>query len=337
MPDVAPLTRREGDEMSDRLFFSTDTLPERDRFPAFCEEIVRRYAILDIVPRGDGPFRGVIEMRRAGPVDVSSRFSTPTDYVRTPRLVRDGNDSVFVVLCRSGGAYQSQLGKDVVLKPGDAVLCDCGYVGGIHMTADSSFASVKAPRAAITKLLPHMDRLAGALLNRDDVARRLLFGYLGGTLDVGLKDSARAAQLYGEHIIDLIALALGAEGDARELVEQRSAGAVRRAAILHSIEHGMRDPNLSATAIASQLGITPRYLRLLLEETGRSFSEHVLEMRLEHAAELLRDPRLQGRKVSAIAFACGFSDLSYFNRAFRRRYGETPSDMRETARRQHRD
>lgn len=177
-----------------------------------------------------------------------------------------------------------------------------------------------------------MDRLAGAKLDRDDVARRLLFGYLGGTVDVDLKDGARAAQLYGEHIIDLIALALGAEGDARELVEQRSVGAVRRAAILHGIEHGMRDPTLSATAIASQLGITPRYLRLLLEETGRSFSEHV-----EHAAELLRDPRLQGRKVSAIAFACGFSDLSYFNRAFRRRYGETPSDMRETARRQHRD
>ena len=46
------------------------------------------------------------------------------------------DDSVFVVLCRSGGAYQSQLGNDVVLKPGDAVLCDCGYVGGIDMTAD---------------------------------------------------------------------------------------------------------------------------------------------------------------------------------------------------------
>ena len=94
--------------MSDRLLFRTDDLPERDRFPAFCEEIVRRYAVLDIVPRGDGPFRGVIEMRRAGPVDVSSRFSTPTDYVRTPRLVRDGNDSVFVVLCRSGGAFSTE-------------------------------------------------------------------------------------------------------------------------------------------------------------------------------------------------------------------------------------
>ena len=245
-----------GDEMPDRLFFSTDSLPERDRFPAFCEEIIRRYAALDIIPRGDGLFRGVIEMRRAGPVDVSSRFTTPTDYVRSPRLVGDGNDSVFVVLCRSGGAYQSQLGYDVTLQPGNAVLCDCGYAGGIHMTTDSSFASVKAPRAAITYLLPRMNRLAGVKLNRDDVALRLLFGYLGGTLDVGLMDGARATQLYGEHIIDLIALALGAEGDAREIVEQRSVAAVRRAAILREIDKLMADPNLNAAAIASRHGIT---------------------------------------------------------------------------------
>lgn len=122
--------------MSDRLFFSTDTLPERDRFPAFCEEIVRRYAAVDIVPRDDGPFRGVIEMRRAGPVDVSWRFTTPANYVRSPRLLGDGNNSVIAVLCRSGGAYQSQLGYDVTLKPGDAIMCDCGYAGGLHMTAD---------------------------------------------------------------------------------------------------------------------------------------------------------------------------------------------------------
>jgi AraC-like DNA-binding protein len=323
--------------MPDRLFFSTDTLPERDRFPVFCEEFVRRYTAVDIAPRGEGPFRGLIDLRRAGPVDISSHFTTPTDFLRSPQLVRDGDDALMIMLFESGGGYQTQQGYDLKLGPGDAVVCDNAYAGGLHVTTDSRFTSVVIPRAPMRKLLRRNDRLAGAKLDRDDVARRLLSGYLRGSLDVDLSGGGRATRLYGEHIIDLVALALGAEGATRELAEQRGVGAVRRAAILREIENSIADPNLNAAAIASRHGITPRYVRLLLEETGRSFSQHVLEKRLERAAALLRAPQQYGRKVATVAFECGFSDLSYFNRVFRRRYGETPTDMRESARRQNLD
>jgi AraC-like DNA-binding protein len=103
----------------------------------------------------------------------------------------------------------------------------------------------------------------------------------------------------------------------------------RCAAILRAIESRSGDPNLSAITVAKQLGITSRYVHLLLEETGKSFTYHVLERRLERAAVLLRDPRWRYRKIADIATEAGFSDLSYFNRAFRRRFGVTPSAMRE--------
>jgi AraC-like DNA-binding protein len=323
--------------MSDRLFFSTDTLPERDRFPAFCEEIVRRYTGLDMRTQDQAHFRAAIELQRAGSIDIGHVATTSVNTARTSNLVSDGDDSLIVTLLEYGRAYQTQRKSDRKLDAGDAIICDCGYPGELNFIATSRCWSLKVPRNKIASLFPRAVGFGGMKLDKDPIARRLLFGYLDGTFNIDLASGDHSTLYYEEHVIDLIALALGAEGDARELVEQRSVGAVRRAAILHRIEHGMRDPALSATAIASQLGITSRYLRLLLEETGRSFSEHVLEMRLEHAAELLRDPGQQERKVSAIAFACGFSDLSYFNRAFRRRYGETPTDMREAARRQHRD
>lgn len=103
----------------------------------------------------------------------------------------------------------------------------------------------------------------------------------------------------------------------------------RCAAILRAIESRSSDPNLSAITVAKQLGITPRYVHLLLMETGKSFTHHVLERRLERAAALLRDPRWHYRKIAEIAAEAGFTDLSYFNRAFRRRYSATPSAMRE--------
>jgi AraC-like DNA-binding protein len=320
-----------------RLSFSTDALPERDRFPAFCEEMIRRYAALDIQLRDDSRFRGAIEMQRAGAVAIGHIETTPTDYVRSPSLVRDGDDALCIVLCRNGGAYQTQRDNGQTLAAGEGIICDSGHVGAIHVTANSRFWSLKIPRPRITSILPRRDRLAGAKLDRDPVARRLLFGYLAGTLDVDLNGGGRAVALYDEHIVDLIALTLGAEGEAREIVEQRGVRAVRRSAVFREIEARLRDPALSAAAIAIRLGITPRYVHLLLEESGRTFTAHVLERRLEKIAEVLRDPRQHERRIADIALAAGFADLSHFNRTFRRRYGATPSEMRMEARRRDSD
>jgi AraC-like DNA-binding protein len=93
----------------------------------------------------------------------------------------------------------------------------------------------------------------------------------------------------------------------------------------------LHDPKLTTPAVAARLGITPRYLRKLLEATGKSFSKHLMDKRLERAAALLRDPQQRDTRIAAVAYACGFSDLSYFNRVFRRRYGLTPSRMRAAA------
>jgi AraC-like DNA-binding protein len=57
----------------------------------------------------------------------------------------------------------------------------------------------------------------------------------------------------------------------------------------------------------------------------------VLGRRLAYAHRLLADPRSAHRRISDIAFEAGFGDLSRFNKAFRRQYGVTPSDVRAMA------
>jgi AraC-like DNA-binding protein len=108
--------------------------------------------------------------------------------------------------------------------------------------------------------------------------------------------------------------------------------ATRRQEILKLIEERSADSGLSAAMLAALLGITPRYVHFLLKDTGKTFTHHVLERRLDKAAALLRDPRFHHRKIADIATEAGFDDLSYFNRAFRRYYGATPSNIRDAAR-----
>ena len=86
--------------------------------------------------------------------------------------------------------------------------------------------------------------------------------------------------------------------------------------------------------MAARQGISEAYVRKLFEGEGTSFTDFVLEQRLAHARRLLSDPRYADRSITSIATDAGFGDLSYFNRCFRRRFGETPSAVRAEAARQ---
>jgi AraC-like DNA-binding protein len=310
-----------------RMSFSTDGLPVRDRFQAFCEEVIRRYTTLDVRAQNEPNFHAAIELRRTGTLDLGV-FKTSAAAFDRSRHLRDGDDGLIVMLCQKGAAYQTQRESNQKIDAGEAVVCDCAYSGGLHMIADSEFLSVKVPRNRIASVLPDGIRFPGAKLDRKPLARRLLFGYLAATHNIELQGDARVIASYEEHLIDLIALSLGVEGDAAVMAEHRGAAAARRLAILSEIKRRSGDAGLSAATLAALLGVTPRYVHLLLEETGKSFTRHVLERRLERAAALLCDPRWSHRRIADIAAEAGFTDLSYFNRSFRRHFSATPSDIR---------
>ena len=59
-----------------------------------------------------------------------------------------------------------------------------------------------------------------------------------------------------------------------------------------------------------------------------TFSEYVLDLRLTLAHRLLSDPRRAREKIASVALEAGFGDVSYFYRAFRRRYDVLPTDVR---------
>ena len=88
------------------------------------------------------------------------------------------------------------------------------------------------------------------------------------------------------------------------------------------------DPDFDLDNVAATLGLSQRYLQRLLEETGKSFTEHLAERRLQRAHAMLTDPRFAHLRIIDIALAAGFGDVSHFNRLFRRRFGDSPSGVR---------
>jgi len=107
--------------------------------------------------------------------------------------------------------------------------------------------------------------------------------------------------------------------------------AARRAAMLDYIKSHFFDPNLSGSSVAKKLGISQRHLQRLLETTGKTFTEHVNELRLDRAFLLLGTIGTN-KRVSDIAFDVGYSDLTNFYRHFRSRFGDTPKAVAGSAR-----
>ena len=88
------------------------------------------------------------------------------------------------------------------------------------------------------------------------------------------------------------------------------------------------EPRLSVASLARQLGCTPDHLsRCFHAETGLPVAAYIRNQRLARAKDLLQDPKLN---ISEIAWACGFSSLNYFVRAFRQAMGQPPRQFQRT-------
>ena len=114
---------------------------------------------------------------------------------------------------------------------------------------------------------------------------------------------------------------------ARLPVETTSDLAVRRVAnVVRELAVTFYKP-WSLDRACARAGISRRHFsKLFRQQTGRTFLEHLTELRLTHAAKLLDENR---HSIIGAAFSSGYGDLSHFYRLFRARFGHPPREWLE--------
>lgn len=99
--------------------------------------------------------------------------------------------------------------------------------------------------------------------------------------------------------------------------------------IVHRIEEGLIDENVSLEEIAAQFELTSRQIRRIIhKQLGVSPIELIQTRRLLLAKQLLTETKLP---ITEIAYASGFASLRRFNDAFREHYRMSPSRLRQQA------
>jgi AraC-like DNA-binding protein len=308
--------------------FSTDDLPARDRVPFWREFFIRKVMRAEIEHLSDHPLEAEATFLawpglRAGWFNVSTLM---TCY-RTRTMVGECDDSLSFFIKKSGNWTLSQRQREVSLREGEAV----GVLDAEPARKTvSQLTSIRlfVPRTALAPLVGEVDKVAMKVIPHDNEALLLLRKYVSVLPQDAALMTPELRQLAVTHIHDLIAMALGATRDGAAIAHARGLRAARLQAVKSNILENIGNRELSVNAVALRQRVTPRYIHMLFELEGVTFSEFVLEERLARAHRMLSNPRFADLRIATIAFAVGFGDLSYFNRTFRRRFGATPSQLR---------
>lgn len=309
--------------------FSLDDFPVRDRNEALREIYGRAILKLEFETKPDIPFTMDMQMRATPELGMSSGLCMPVVCRRTPQLI-DSDDLVMVVALTGGGVFQLPGEDDTDIGPGQAVLTGTN-IGSFNIHSLSRLINLRFSLKRMGPLIADFDNTLMKATPPNTEALRLLTSYVRSLeTDIALAQP-ELRNIAVNHIYDLAALAVGATRDAAELSIGRGVKAARLQAIKADIVNNLGRPDLSLSMIAVRHGVTPRYVSMLFESEPETLSNYVLRQRLILAHRMLTDPRLATRTISSIAYDVGFGDVSYFNRVFRKFYGATPSDIRESA------
>ena len=302
--------------------FSTSKLPTSKRLPAV-QELFERVVRLDIEAEPDQPIDMTVH---AGPgmrrVRMLSSFTAR--LARPPQMLADGEDAVCLMMKTGGSMALTQCRREGVPETGDGLLLVYREAALLQFTA-ATYVAVRVPFTALAPLA-NVEAAAARRIPRNTEALCLLRNYVAN-LPARIANP-QLGQLSAMHVYDLMALAIGATDEGRHRASQRSVRAARLVAIKADL---IRNLGLNIDQLAARQGISARYVQMLFEETGTTFSEFALGQRLDAARSMLISPRYMTWSVTEIALEAGFNDLSHFNRRFKRRYLKTPSELRTRA------
>jgi AraC family transcriptional regulator, positive regulator of tynA and feaB len=309
---------------------TTDDVPPPERFDFWREVVGQSLLYCQLEPVSGRPLHAKARTEKIGEVTLADFSGAMVKTYRRGRaeIGRSAPPCIFVQFQLSGSGFIRLGDQEAALSEGDAVIVDGvhGFERGWNEPGRS--LTLIFPQDWIVSRVARPDRINGTVLHRANPLSRLLACYLVNGFELAGELSRDAAELFSQHSIDLLSVAL-AESCSNEPV---SSNALREALFVRAcrlIRLRDGDPHLTASQISQQLGISTRLLQRIFAERGKTVMRHIFAERTNLAARLLIDPGAAHRTITDIALACGFSDSSHFSRLFTASLGKTPSEWRK--------
>ena len=306
---------------------SFDGDPNGPAYERWREQFCRQVANVDFVPIGEGRVHRTIAPAILPRIRLSASFGSPMSFVSL------GTNDELVITMSPNSALRGAMGKrPLEVAAGGITIGDPSIKGAqITQLEYGNFQTALLPRKALLRACPNAEDLIAQSIPGANAITSMFLRYYD--LAHAHADKLAPAELdaVSQHLFDLSVLMIGARGDVAEEARMRGLAAARFETLKSDILAQLDSPGLSLSDLAAAHRISARTIQLLFEKAGITYSGFVLEQRLLRAERLLRNPAMRTRKIIEIAHLAGFHDVSYFHRVFRRRFGQTPDDVRKLA------
>jgi len=278
----------------------------------------------------EGGFDARMRRQNLGEVRFAIADSSPARVTHTREQASRCCDAYFLLhLQLKGYSVNQQSGREVFLSPGDLTLFDSTRPYRVAFERSTSILVVRIPRDRLREHVACAEDIVMLLMPRSNVANRLAARFIR---DVWRKlpevDVERPARHLTDALMNVTAAACATISPAR--FECSTHATALRIRLIELIEANLSNPDLNPTVLARKGRISVRYLHALFQEQGESVCRYLQRRRLEVCARILKDPLRAASSVTQIACEYGFKSSAHFCRAFRERYGMTPSDFRLT-------
>jgi len=272
------------------------------------------------IDSADQGFRGELSRWRVG--DLVLLHPRAGRSVVHRQAVR-GEERLFAHLQTRGLCEQRQGAHEALLRAGDISVCTSSLPSQLRAT-EHEMLVVDLPRRQLEDRLSDLTSKLSRPIRSTSPAAHAFSQFLMSIWREGLQgahplDSEWERGVSGI-VLDLLALTLrGADLGAN--IDKP--GLARLKAL---VETRLEDPELSATTLAAELGLSVRTVQTHFATLGTTPRSYIQDRRLARAAERIRISPTES--VTAIAYDLGFNDSAYFSRCFRRQFGMSPSEYR---------
>lgn len=250
--------------------------------------------------------------------------------IRSEHLLHESNDNDFFIGINIEGQIRTiQNGQVAEVQQGDMVVLDASRSYSIEHGISGKTLWVKVPRHFFTSRFLNIDYYMSQAISCQSGIPFVAVKTLIACNEVINDLNDFSANQLQKSAIDIVSSALNCYFKPQQNCTSNNQKLTLQN-IENFVEENLMNEDLTIEMVSKQMKLSTRYISKIFQQKGITFCNWIMKRRMEICRQLLLDPVEASNTIKEIAYGCGFSNISHFNRTFKQYYNQTPTDFRKT-------